>query len=702
MVASLIVASLAFAAQPTRANTPQDEPTTTIVVDSLLDLPDTNPGNGICESDGGGCTLRAAIETAQGGFWPGADTIDLSGLSGTIFMNFGVYPAISEDLTITGPADADTLWIDATGEHQHFVILSGVTIEITSVRLNRGFGSLGGSISNAGVLTLSAVVITNSSAFDDGGAIYSAPGSTTTIRMGSEIGRFDFSNTAQYGGAIYNDDGTVYIDDSSINNNSATYNGGGIYNYAGSVYVDNYSVIENNYAGDYGGGIYNIAGGLVEISSSTITDNQADADGGGIYNFYSTQTLTNATISGNSAKGNGGGILEESTDTANLYNVTVTNNVADSDADGIGNGGGIFVTGFINIANSIAAQNEDRSPGTSPIHPDCSVGLVFYTSTNTHNLVGNGEGCTTLFVNGASGNQVGTPSSPLDAVLGPLVFDPSGALMHAILNGSPAKDAGDPTGCKDDLGVLLPADQRGITRPQGLYCDIGAYEAVPPVTENQSFSVAEFSPNGTLVGTVAASDADGTIVSFAITAGNTDGAFAIDSAGTLTVANSAAINPAVNPSFALTVVVTDNDGYTASATMTVTVTADPFIVRNTNDAGTGSLRAAILAANAAPGVDAITFAIDGVGPHIITPTASLPVIVDPVSIDGSSQPSGSVELDGSLAGPDVDGLFILSYSTTIRGLTIKNFTGAGIFVDYSTHRGGPYLNLIEGLSLIHI
>ena len=99
--------------------------------------------------------------------------------------------------------------IDATGEHQHFVILSGVTVEIASVRLNRGFGSLGGSIYNAGALTLTAVVITNSSAFDDGGAIYGAPGSTTTIRMGSEIGRFDFSNTAQYGGAIYNDDGTV-------------------------------------------------------------------------------------------------------------------------------------------------------------------------------------------------------------------------------------------------------------------------------------------------------------------------------------------------------------------------------------------------------------------------------------------------------------------------------------------------------------
>ena len=167
-----------------------------------------------------------------------------------------------------------------------------------------------------------------------------------------------------------------------------------------------------------------------------------------------------------------------------------------------------------------------------------------------------------MFVNGVSGNQVGTPLSPLDPVLGPLDFDPSGALMHAILNGSPAKDAGDPTGCKDDVGALLPTDQRGISRPQGPYCDIGAYEAVPPVIENQSFSVAEASPNGTLVGTVAASDADGTIVSFAITARQHRRRLRHRFAGDLTVANSAAINPAVNPSFALTVVVTDNDGYT--------------------------------------------------------------------------------------------------------------------------------------------
>ena len=318
---------------------------------------------------------------------------------------------------------------------------------------------------------------------------------------------------------------------------------------------------------------------------------------------------------------------------------------------------GSLLAGFINIANSIAAQNEDRSTGTSPIHPDCSVGVVFYTSTNTHNLIGNGEGCTTLFVNGASGNQVGTPSSPLDAVLGPLVFDPSGALMHAILNGSPAKDAGDPTGCKDDVGALLPDDQRGITRPQGLYCDIGAYEAIPPVTENQSFSVAEFSPNGTLVGTVAASDADGTIVSFAITAGNTDGAFAIDSAGTLTVANSAAINPAVNPSFALTVVVTDNDGYTASATMTVTVTARPIHRAQYQRCGDWfSARCHSRRQRCARyRYHHLCHRRRRASHHYADDTVAA-VLVDPVNIDGSTQPPGAVVLDGSLAGSAADGI----------------------------------------------
>ena len=93
----------------------------------------------------------------------------------------------------------------------------------------------------------------------------------------------------------------------------------------------------------------------------------------------------------------------------------------------------------------------------------------------------------------------------------------------------------------------------------------------PPSISAQSFSVDENSPDGTVVGTVVASDPDvGDSLTFAITAGNTGTAFAIASGtGQLTVANSAALDFETTQSFALTVEVTDTGSLSASATVTV-------------------------------------------------------------------------------------------------------------------------------------
>ena len=131
------------------------------------------------------------------------------------------------------------------------------------------------------------------------------------------------------------------------------------------------------------------------------------------------------------------------------------------------------------------------------------------------------------------------------------------------------------------------------------------------------------------------------------------------------------------------------------STTTVNLTPSVLIVQNTNDSGPGSLRDAMLTANAQIGPDTITFAIDGSGPHVITPASPLPDIVDPVTIDGSTQPAGSVEVDGSLAGSNVDGFLIFSDGTTLRGLTIKNFSGAGVLLDYGERSGGSGPNVIE-------
>lgn len=121
----------------------------------------------------------------------------------------------------------------------------------------------------------------------------------------------------------------------------------------------------------------------------------------------------------------------------------------------------------------------------------------------------------------------------------------------------------------------------------------------------------------------------------------------------------------------------------------VTQVGTTFVVTNTNDSGAGSLRQAILNANANVGDDLITFQIPGPGPHTITPSTPLPTVAragDPpdlgtLIIDGTSQPgfAGSpiVELSGAVVGMSGDGLTISSPGSVVRGLVINRFA-AGI------------------------
>ncbi len=96
-----------------------------------------------------------------------------------------------------------------------------------------------------------------------------------------------------------------------------------------------------------------------------------------------------------------------------------------------------------------------------------------------------------------------------------------------------------------------------------------------PVVADQTLSVPENSPNTTVVGTVVASDVDGDMLSWAITAGNGSGAFAIDAmTGQITVADGTQLDYETTPQYVLTVQVTDdgNGNLTDTATITVDVT----------------------------------------------------------------------------------------------------------------------------------
>jgi titin len=127
----------------------------------------------------------------------------------------------------------------------------------------------------------------------------------------------------------------------------------------------------------------------------------------------------------------------------------------------------------------------------------------------------------------------------------------------------------------------------------------------------------------------------------------------------------------------------------------VTQVGATFVVTNTNDSGPGSLRQAILDANATPNAsgssDLITFAIPGPGPHTITPATPLPVVSGRLIIDGTSQPgfAGSpvVELSGAIVGTSGDGLSPGSGSV-VRGLVINRFA-AGI--SFQIDEGGAFV-----------
>ena len=118
-----------------------------------------------------------------------------------------------------------------------------------------------------------------------------------------------------------------------------------------------------------------------------------------------------------------------------------------------------------------------------------------------------------------------------------------------------------------------------------------------------------------------------------------------------------------------------------------------------------TLRAAIQESNNFAGTDTIEFNIAGAGPHTISPGSALPPIIEPVTIDGYTQPGASantngpglatnavmmIELEGSNAGSGANGLTITAGSSTVRGLVINRFTHNGILLD------GAGASFIEG------
>ena len=424
----------------------------TFTVNSVTDAVDANPGDGTCATAEAVCTLRAAIQEANA--FAGQDTIILpEGIYVLTIEGQGEDASATGDLDITDTAgviiqgDGSALTIvDGKGIDRVFHIQPGSAADISGIMIQGGIGPLtygdnfgGGILNVGGTLTITGCTV--------------------------------YNNTASYGGGILNLGGTLTITGSTISGNIMIVDGGGIYNYAGDVTITNCTVTGNISSDGFGnyGGILN--GNNMIIQNSTIKDNSAYLYAG-IEN-YGDMTITNCTISNNISTGNyfgnecgGAGLHNETTIT--IQNSTIVDNtpVNISNGDDCVGFGGPFI-----INNSIVASNDTANVNCVFAPPPF---LIPFDDSSRNNLSTD-----------ATCGEYFTQNTAAEINLGALTNNGGPTDTMGLLTGSVAIEAGDDSSC--------PAtDQRGVLRPSGSHCDIGAFEFVSGLT--QTITVTTHAP----------------------------------------------------------------------------------------------------------------------------------------------------------------------------------------------------------------
>ena len=464
----------------------------------------------------------------------GAGATTVSGNDVTRIFSVSVGNLTISRLTLTrGRAPAGAI---SEGGAIEFTHAGALTIDRAALTDNAAvataIGSGGAILSRGDVTVLDSTVSGNTAdapSISDGGAIYMFPMNADTAPRALVIRRSTFSanragvNGLGDGGAVYfgrnanNSDLNVTLSDSTFNGNKAGVSdndrgsGGAFFIIPNSDGQRlNFDAQDVTFSGNEAGGTTGTsAGGMggavtalsgeapafdmafTRVSFTGNRVNGSDADGGalaiGVFNAAATADvrLTNTTVHGNQAStasgtlGSGGGLYAVLGGSSAQQRVLVdSSTITSNSAPGPGEpGGGIH--GRVSLKNTIVAGN------TAAVGANCANGVT----SRGYNI----EDADTCTLN-AAGDRKNT-----DPKLAPLGDNGGPTATRAPAADSPAVDGGDNTGC--------PAgDQRGVARPQGLLCDIGAVELRQADMALQQTAPQVVPTGGTISYTLAASN----------------------------------------------------------------------------------------------------------------------------------------------------------------------------------------------------
>jgi len=409
-------------------------------------------------------TIGAAVAAATSG-----DEIDVGSAT---YAEHDI--TIGKALTIKGTGSG-LVTVDAQTNGRVFIISSGITVTISGMTITNGqaTNTFGGGILNNGTLNLDDVIVTNNAAIQN-----------------------DVSQLSIFGGGIYSA-GNLTMTNSQVTNNGSVFSGAGIYLLKGTTDLLTNVLIQNNTisgSAGSGAGIYLDSAsspyvGTLTLDQVTVDQNTATGSGGGIYAQHSASvTIKNSTISNNTISGSntyGAGLYAEASSILAMSNDTVAGNSAPG-----GYGGGMYAAGTTWLTNVTVADNTASFYGglyiggpftmiflsntilSDNTAPNCGGGFYSYDNNLIQDTI---VYCT---ITGQTANNIMGVSADLAA----LADNGGKTKTMALLTGSPAIDHGKDATCAAAVGApnygAGGLDQRGIVRPQGAHCDMGAYETI--------------------------------------------------------------------------------------------------------------------------------------------------------------------------------------------------------------------------------